>query len=109
MSAEVVSALSLPTNHVFSTGLGSEQNVVITLLTNSPPALSIQSPYSGQRYMETIPVEVAMTVLDDTTELADMGLSWKVFDAQNQLVKEGTTPSTSFNITSLKQASSLFK
>ena len=102
VSAEVVSTQSLPTNHVFSTGLGSDQNVVITLLANAPPALSIQSPYSGQRYMETNPVGVAMTVLDDTTELADMGLSWKVFDAQNQLVREGTTPSTSFNITSLE-------
>ena len=102
VSAGVVSSQSLPTNHVFSTGLSSEQNIVITLLANSPPALSIQSPYSGQRYMETIPIEVSMTVLDDTTELVDMGLSWKVFDAQNQLVREGTTPSTSFNITSLE-------
>ena len=101
VSAEVVSAQSVRTDYVFSMGLGSEQNVAITLLANAPPALSIQSPYSGQRYMETIPVEVAMTALDDTTELTDMGLSWKVFDAQNQLVMEGTTPSTSFNITSL--------
>ena len=101
VSAEVVSAQSLPTTHVFSVGSGSGKNVQIILAANAPPALSIQSPFSGQRYMETIPVEVVMTVLDDTTELADIGISWKVFDAQNQLVREGTAPSTTFNITSL--------
>ena len=101
VSAEVVSAQSLPTNHMFPIGSNSEQSVVITLVANAPPALSIQSPFSGQRYMETIPVEVAITVLDDTTEMVDMGLSWKVFDAQNQLVSEGGTTSTTFNITSL--------
>lgn len=98
---EVVSVQSLPTNHVFSVGSGSQQNVQITLLANAPPALSIQSPYSGQRYMETLPIEISLTVLDDTTELTEIVLAWKVFDAQNQLVKEGTSASTTFNITSL--------
>ncbi|MGB1659205.1 MAG: hypothetical protein ACPHHS_01780 [Candidatus Poseidoniaceae archaeon] len=51
--------------------------------------------------METIPVEIALTVLDDTTELSDIALSWKIFDAQNQLVNEGVATSTTFNVTLL--------
>lgn len=100
-AADVVSSQSLPTNHTFSIGPGSLQNVQISLLANAAPALSIQSPFSGQRYMETIPVEIALTVLDDTTELSDIALSWKIFDAQNQLVNEGVATSTQFNVTLL--------
>ena len=100
-TADVVSSQSLPTNHTFSIGPDSLQNVQISLLANAAPALSIQSPFSGQRYMETIPVEIALTVLDDTTELSDIVLSWKIFDAQNQLVKEGVATSTTFNVTLL--------
>ena len=97
----VVSTLSLPTSHEFPIGPGSQQNVQIILLANAPPALSIQSPYSGQRYMETMPIEISLTILDDATALSDIVVSWKVFDAQNQLVKQGTDASTIFNITSL--------
>ena len=99
---EVVSALSLPTNYEFPIGPASQQNVQISLLANTPPDLSIQAPYSGQRFMETMPVEVSLTVLDDTAALSDITLTWKVFNAQNQLVKEGTTELTTFNITSLE-------
>ena len=98
-TADVVSSQSLPTSHTFSIGPGSPQNVQISLLANAAPALSIQSPFSGQRYMESIPIEIALTVLDDTTELSDIALTWKIFDAQNQLVKEGVATSTQFNVT----------
>ncbi len=101
-TVEVVSALSLPTSYEFPIGPASQQNVQISLLANTPPDLSIQAPYSGQRFMETMPVEVSLTVLDDTAALSDITLTWKVFNAQNQLVKEGTTELTTFNITSLE-------
>ena len=100
-TVEAKSALSLPITDTFAVGTNSQQYVQITLIANAPPALSIQSPYSGQRYMETVPVEVLMTVLDDTTELNDIAIMWAVFNAQNQLVKEGQATSTTFNITSL--------
>tara|TARA_B100000003_G_scaffold185100_1_gene179157 strand:- start:726 stop:1385 length:660 start_codon:yes stop_codon:yes gene_type:complete len=51
--------------------------------------------------METMPIEISLTILDDATALSDIVVSWKVFDAQNQLVKQGTDASTIFNITSL--------
>ena len=101
-TVEVVSALSLPTTYDFPIGPESQQNVQISLLANTPPDLSIQAPYSGQRFMETMPVEVSLTVLDDTAAMSDITLTWKVFNAQNQLVKEGTTALTTFNITSLE-------
>ena len=58
----VLSAKSLASSEVFPIGSGSQQNVVIYLQPNTPPTLSISAPYSGQRYMETIPVEVSLTV-----------------------------------------------
>ena len=62
-TATVVSALSLPTTKTFLIGTESPATVQIPLIANTPPTLSILSPYSGQRYMETIPVEVSVTVL----------------------------------------------
>ena len=97
----VLSAKSLASSEVFPIGSGSQQNVVIYLQPNTPPTLSISAPYSGQRYMETIPVEVSLTVMDDTTESNEIVLNWFVYDAQNQLVKEGGASSNQFNITSL--------
>lgn len=100
-TVEVISALSLPGVHTFAVGANSQQTVEISLVANAPPALSIQSPYSGQRYMETLPVGISITLLDDTTELSELVTTWSVYDAQNQLVKQGQATSTTFNITSL--------
>ena len=97
----VLSALSLASSEVFAIGSGAPQNVVINLQPNTPPVLSITVPYSGQRYMETTPVEVSLTVMDDTTESEEIVLNWFVYNAQNQLVKEGSGASANFNITSL--------
>ena len=100
-TATILSSQSLLSSEVFAIGSGSEKEVVFNLQANTPPSLSITSPYSGQRYMETTPVEVSLVVLDDTTDVENIGLSWSVFDAQNQPVTQGQTPSVQFNISSL--------
>ena len=48
-----------------------------------------------------MPVEVSISVSDDTTAFENISINWQVFDAQNQLVKEGQSTSTMFNITNL--------
>ena len=101
-TATVVSALSLPTTKTFLIGKESPAIIQIPLIANTPPTLSILSPNSGQRYMETTPVEVSVTVTDDTTEPSEVTLSWAIFDAQNNLVDEGQSGTNSFNITSLQ-------
>ena len=100
-TVEARSDLSLPTSETFAVGTSSQQNVQIILIANAPPTLSIQTPYSGQRYMETTPVEVSFTVLDDTTESGDITVTWTVFNAQNQQVTSGQNDAAQFNITSL--------
>lgn len=101
-TVDVLSALSLLTVHTFPIGDGAPRIVEISLSANQPPDLSIQSPNSGQRYMETAPVEVSISVVDDTTELSNIVLEWQVFDAQSQLVREGQSTSTLFNITNME-------
>ena len=101
-TVEALSALSLPTVYTFPIGEDASRIVEISLLANQAPDLSIQTPYSGQRYMETTPVEVSISVDDDTAELSNILLVWQVFDAQNQLVREGQSTTTMFNITNLE-------
>jgi hypothetical protein len=100
---ETYSAMSLVNNSEFELGNGVNQQVAISLLPNAAPVASVSAPYSGQRFMETVPIEVIYTVLDDTTILSDIAMSWKVFDAQSQLVKEGllSDSGSSFNVTNM--------
>lgn len=100
---ETYSAMSLVNNSEFELGNGVNQQVIISLLPNAAPVASVSAPYSGQRFMETVPIEVIYTVLDDTTILSDIAMSWKVFDAQSQLVKEGllSDSGSSFNVTNM--------
>ena len=100
---ETYSAMSLVNNSEFELGNGVNQQVTISLLPNAAPVASVSAPYSGQRFMETVPIEVIYTVLDDTTILSDIAMSWKVFDAQSQLVKEGllSDSGSSFNVTNM--------
>jgi hypothetical protein len=100
---ETNSAMSLVNNSTFELGNTMNQQVVISLLPNAAPTSSVNSPYSGQRFMETTPIEVTYTVSDDTTPLANIVMSWKVFDAQSQLVSEGVLSDTgiAFNVTNI--------
>ena len=100
---ETYSAMSLVNNSAFELGNGVNQQVTISLLPNAAPVASVSAPYSGQRFMETVPIEVIYTVFDDTTILSDIAMSWKVFDAQSQLVKEGilSDSASSFNVTNM--------
>ena len=100
---ETYSAMSLVNNSEFELGNNVNQQVIISLLPNAAPVASVSVPYSGQRFMETVPIEVIYTVFDDTTLLSDIAMSWKVFDAQSQLVTEGllTDTGSSFNVTNM--------
>ena len=100
---ETYSAMSLVNNSEFELGNNINQQVIISLLPNAAPIASMSAPYSGQRFMETTPIEVLYTVTDDTTIFSDIAMSWKVFDAQSQLVSEGllSDTGTSFNITNI--------
>ena len=100
---ETYSAMSLVNNSEFELGNNINQQVIISLLPNAAPVTSVSLPYSGQRFMETTPIEVIYTVTDDTTIFSDIAVSWKVFDAQSQLVTEGLLSDTgsSFNVTNI--------
>ncbi len=100
---ETYSAMSLVNNSEFELGNNVNQQVTISLLPNAAPVASVSAPYSGQRFMETTPIEVIYTVFDDTTILSDITMSWKVFDAQSQLVTQGLISDTgsSFNVTNI--------
>tara|TARA_B100001121_G_scaffold308811_1_gene333827 strand:- start:943 stop:5595 length:4653 start_codon:yes stop_codon:yes gene_type:complete len=100
-TVEALSSMSLPTLLTFPIGQDAAKGVQIVLLANQAPDLSIQSPYSGQRHMETMPVEVSISVSDDTTVFENISINWQVFDAQNQLVKDGQSTSIMFNISNL--------
>ena len=95
--------MSLVNNSEFELGNNINQQVIISLLPNAAPVASVSLPYSGQRFMETTPIEVIYTVTDDTTIFSDIAVSWKVFDAQSQLVTEGLLSDTgsSFNVTNI--------
>ena len=101
---ETNSAMSLVNTSTFELGNSMNQQVVISLLPNAAPISSVSSPYSGQRFMETTPIEVIYTVSDDTTPLANIVMSWKVFDAQSQLFSEGVPMETgiAFNVTNIE-------
>jgi hypothetical protein len=101
---EASSTLSLVNNSVFEIGNNLNQQVLISLSPNTAPIASVSAPYSGQRFMETTPVEVMYTVADDTTPLSEITMSWKIFNAQSQLVSEGLLSETEspFNITNVQ-------
>ncbi|MCH1443163.1 MAG: hypothetical protein L7U53_04755 [Candidatus Poseidoniaceae archaeon] len=100
---ETYSEMSLVNNSEFELGNNLNQQVTIVLSPNAAPIATVNAPYSGQRFMETTPIEVRYIVSDDTTELSDIVMSWKVFDAQGQLVTEGALSDTgsAFNVTNL--------
>ena len=100
---ETYSSMSLVNNSEFDIGNNLNQQVTISLLPNAAPITSVNSPYSGQRFMETTPIEISYTVTDDTTSLSNIVMSWKVFDAQSQLVTEGLLGDTgsAFNVTNI--------
>lgn len=100
---ETHSTMSLVNSSTFELGNNMNQQVIISLSPNAAPISAVSSPYSGQRFMETMPIEVVYMVSDDTTPLADIAMSWKVFDAQNQLVSEGVLSDTggTFNVTNI--------
>ena len=100
---EAYSVLSLVNNSAFEIGNNINQQMLISLSPNASPIASVSAPYSGQRFMETMPVEVMYTVTDDTASLSDIVMSWKIFGAQSQLVSEGVLSDTgsSFNITNV--------
>ena len=100
---ETFSVMSLVNNSEFTIGNDLNQQVMISLSPNEAPIASVNAPYSGQRFMESTPIEVMYTVSDDTTALSDITMSWKIFDAQSQLVTEGQLSDTGapFNVTNL--------
>ena len=62
---ETFSVMSLVNNSEFTIGNDLNQQVMISLSPNEAPIASVNAPYSGQRFMESTPIEVMYTVSDD--------------------------------------------
>jgi hypothetical protein len=67
---------------------------------NGAPLVEILKPYSGQRAMETTPLNAAATYSDDLDEVQDLTVQWFITDATGDEVMEGPNE-PQFNITDL--------
>lgn len=78
----------------------TDTTVVIPLIPNQAPTVTLSQPYSGQRTMESESLMAAASVSDDLDDVADLVISWSVYDMQGTTVLQaGNEPM--FNITDL--------
>ena len=79
---------------------GMNTSIVIAMALNGAPLVEILKPYSGQRAMETTPLNAAATYSDDLDEVQDLTVQWFITDATGDEVMEGPNE-PQFNITDL--------
>lgn len=77
-----------------------EEVIILSLTPNQAPILSINSPYPGQRIMETEYITSEITVSDDLDSVDDVAIHWMIQDSQGNEVYSHTGD-TSYNITDL--------
>jgi len=77
-----------------------DEVIILSLTPNQAPTLSINSPYPGQRIMETEYITSEITVSDDLDSIDDVVIHWMIQDSQGNEVYSHTGD-TSYNITDL--------
>ncbi len=79
---------------------GMNTSIVIAMALNGAPLVEILKPYSGQRAMETTPLNAAVSYSDDLDEVQTLTVQWFITDATGDEVMEGPNE-PQFNITDL--------
>ena len=77
-----------------------ETTIVVTMELNGAPIVEILRPYSGQRAMETTPLNAEATYNDDLDAVEALSLQWIITDATGDVVMQGPNE-PQFNITDL--------
>ena len=77
-----------------------EATIVVVMELNGAPLVEILRPYSGQRAMETTPLNAEATYNDDLDAVEALSLQWIITDAQGNVVMQGPNE-PQFNITDL--------
>ncbi len=74
--------------------------LVINVLVNQAPAAELLEPYAGQRVMEGDSLRASASYSDDMDGLAELVLSWRIYDMQGNTVLQGGDEPV-YNITDL--------
>jgi LPXTG-motif cell wall-anchored protein len=82
-----------------SVGPDADQTIQINLISNEGPSVEITHPDDGQRFMETLPIEVKALVSDDLDLVSDLIISWTVTFSQTTVMQ---LSGVSNNITDLQ-------
>jgi hypothetical protein len=79
---------------------GMNTSIVILMTLNGAPLVEITTPYSGQRAMETTPLNAQVTYSDDLDSIDDLTIEWIITDASGEEVMRGPSEAQ-YNITDL--------
>jgi len=77
-----------------------DATIVVMMELNGAPIVEILRPYSGQRTMETTPLNAEATYNDDLDAMEALSLQWIITDATGDVVMQGPNE-PQFNITDL--------
>ena len=66
-----------------------DATIVVTMELNGAPIVEILRPYSGQRAMETTPLNAEATYNDDLDAVEALSLQWIITDATGDVVMQG--------------------
>ena len=79
---------------------GMNTSIVILMALNGAPIVEITTPYSGQRVMETTPLNAQVTYSDDLDSIDELTIEWIITDASGEEVLRGPNEAQ-YNITDL--------
>jgi len=82
-----------------SNNWGIESSIIISLMPNLPPIVSINTPSSEQEIMQQKVFLANASVSDDLDNISDLTYYWTIFDGQNKQISQSITNSPVQNLT----------
>ena len=79
---------------------GMNTTIIVPMALNGAPLVEITAPYSGERAMETTPLNAQVVYSDDLDATQDLALEWIITDATGSEVMRGPNE-PQYNITDL--------
>ena len=96
------SSIGLPdTTTLLALNASTPNHLIIALVDNIAPSVSITEPYSGQRVMESVHLRASAEYSDDLDSVGNLTLVWIVSDATGVEVMRGPDEPV-YNITDLQ-------